>query len=72
MTWFHPAGTLASGDADLVVTPDTAPWTYSGLQVFTLRPGATVTVTLSEDEDGWIMRASGPDGTPALEARAWQ
>ena len=41
MTWFHPAGTLASGDADLVVTPDTAPWTYSGLQVFTLRPGAT-------------------------------
>ena len=50
MTWFHPAGTLASGDADLVVTPDTAPWTYSGLQVFTLRPGATVTVTLSEDE----------------------
>lgn len=34
--------------------------------------GQPLTLTLSEDEDGWIMRASGPDGTPALEARAWQ
>lgn len=50
MTWFHPAGTLRSGNADVVITPDTAPWTYSGLQVFTLKVGETVSVSLTGDE----------------------
>ena len=50
MTWFHPAGTLRTDDADVLVTPDLAPWTYSGLRVVTLRPGVPVEVTLEEDE----------------------
>jgi 5-deoxy-glucuronate isomerase len=50
MTWFRPAGSLRSGDADVVVTPDTAPWTYSGLTVWTLQPGRTIDVDMSADE----------------------
>lgn len=50
MTWFRPAGSLAEGDADVVVTPATAPWTYSGLRVWTLAPGRTVELVMSEDE----------------------
>ena len=71
MTWFHPAGTLASGDADLVVTPDTAPWTYSGLQVFTLRPGAAVSVTLSEDE-GVLVPLSARDVDVTIDGIAYR
>ena len=50
MTWYRPAGSLRQGDADVVITPDTAPWTYSGLRVWTLSPGRVVSITLSEDE----------------------
>ena len=46
MTWFHPAGTLRTDQADVLVTPDLAPWTYSGLRVVTLSPGTTVELTL--------------------------
>jgi 5-deoxy-glucuronate isomerase len=50
MTWFHPAGTLSTGRADVLVSPTLAPWTYSGLQVYSLRPDAPVEVALGEDE----------------------
>ena len=50
MTWFRPAGSLREGDADVVVTPATAPWTYSGLRVWTLRPGTVITMTMTDDE----------------------
>ncbi len=50
MTWFHPAGTLRTDQADVLVTPDLAPWTYSGLRVVTLSPGTPVEVTLEADE----------------------
>lgn len=50
MSWFRPAGSLREGDADVVVTPATAPWTYSGLRVWTLDAGRTVEVVMTEDE----------------------
>ena len=34
--------------------------------------GAPLTLTLSGEDDGWIMRAHGPAGEVALEAKAWQ
>jgi len=71
MTWFHRAGTLASGGADLVVTPDTAPWTYSGLQVFTLRPGAVIRVTLTEDE-GVLVPLSARDVDVTVDGQEFQ
>jgi 5-deoxy-glucuronate isomerase len=50
MTWLHPAGTLRADDADVVVTPAVAGWDYSGLRVFSLAPGAPVSVSLDLDE----------------------
>jgi 5-deoxy-glucuronate isomerase len=50
MTWLHPAGTLRSDDADVVVTPAVAGWDYSGLRVFSLAPGAPVSLSLDLDE----------------------
>lgn len=50
MTWHRPASELASGRADVVVTPANAGWTFSGLQVFTMIAGADVTIDLDENE----------------------
>ena len=50
MTWFHPAGSLQQGAADVVVTPSVAGWQYSGLHVYPLSAAAPVTFTLAEDE----------------------
>jgi 5-deoxy-glucuronate isomerase len=50
MTWLHPAGTLRADDADVVVTPSVAGWDYSGLRVFSLAPGAPVSLSLDLDE----------------------
>jgi 5-deoxy-glucuronate isomerase len=50
MTWLHPAGTLRADDADVVVTPAVAGWDYSGLRVFSLAPGAPVSLSLDLDE----------------------
>jgi 5-deoxy-glucuronate isomerase len=50
MTWFHPAGSLRTDNADVHVTPEQAGWTYSGLSVWTLVAGQPVDVTLTEDE----------------------
>jgi 5-deoxy-glucuronate isomerase len=50
MTWLHPAGSLATTDADVVVTPAVAGWDYSGLRVVTLATGVEVTIDLGQDE----------------------
>ena len=34
--------------------------------------GGALTLTLSADGDGWVMRAHGPAGEAALEAKAWR
>lgn len=38
---FHPAGSLASGPYELLVTPGTAGWRYAGLQIVCLPPGGS-------------------------------
>ena len=50
MSWHRPSGALTSGAADVKVAPADAGWAYSGLQVFTLRPGHAVQVDLAVDE----------------------
>ena len=50
MTWFRPAGSLREGDADVVVTPGTAPWAYSGLRVWTLEAGRSISLQLHREE----------------------
>ena len=43
-------GTSSDGAFSLVVTPEQAGWTYSGLKVLTLPPGGTHTWATGEDE----------------------
>ena len=43
-------GTSQDGAFSLVVTPEQAGWTYSGLKVLTLPPGGTHTWATGEDE----------------------
>jgi len=50
VTWHRPATELASGRADVVVTPANAGWEFSGLQVFTMIAGADVAIDLGENE----------------------
>ena len=57
MTWFFPAGTLASDGADALVTPENAGWNYSGLRVLTLSPNKSVSVNL-ENEEGVLVPLS--------------
>jgi 5-deoxy-glucuronate isomerase len=49
-THHFPAGSLAAGGASVVLTPETAGWAYSGLQVLELVPGATVELASGPDE----------------------
>lgn len=60
MTWFFPAGTLTTDEADVVVTPEIAGWEYSGLRVYTLSEGSPVSVTLT-GEEGVIVPLSATD-----------
>ena len=39
---------------------------------FIIQSGETLTLTLSGEDGGWTMRAHGPSGKVALEAKAWQ
>jgi 5-deoxy-glucuronate isomerase len=45
-----PAGTATGPGADLVVTPESAGWGYSGLAVVSLGPGASTTWTTGDAE----------------------
>jgi 5-deoxy-glucuronate isomerase len=47
---YLPVGTSKDGAFSLVVTPERAGWSYSGLRVLTLPPGATHTWETGEDE----------------------
>jgi 5-deoxy-glucuronate isomerase len=71
MTWFHPAGTLADGRADVVVTPAVAGWDYSGLLVYTLRAGEAVSLTLAEDE-GVLLPLSARDIDVTVDGQAFR
>jgi 5-deoxy-glucuronate isomerase len=45
-----PRGTAAAGPYDLVITPESAGWGFSGLRVLPLAPGATHGLDTGEDE----------------------
>ncbi len=66
MTWFYPAGTLATVTADVHVTPENAGWEYSGMQVFTLVAGRPVHVTL-DGEEGVIVPLSAQNITVTID-----
>ena len=41
---YRPAGMDTAGPDSVVITPDVAGWTYSGLRVFDLAPGKSRTI----------------------------
>ncbi len=47
---FHPAGGGASADDPVVVTPETAGWSFAGLRVIRLAPGGARTLETGPDE----------------------
>src|SRR5580693_9873124 len=47
---YLPAGATGHGPFSLVLTPERAGWTYSGLKVLELPPGGTHTWATGEDE----------------------
>ncbi|MFJ9566565.1 5-deoxy-glucuronate isomerase [Streptomyces fuscichromogenes] len=49
-TYHLPAGTSADGPYDLLVTPESAGWGYSGLRILTLRPGQTHALSTGDSE----------------------
>ena len=68
MSWYRPAGSLATDGARVLVTPEDAGWTYSGLRVVDLAEGPVilaldfeeaVIVPLSARDQGHAAQASG-------------
>ncbi|MGW3650462.1 5-deoxy-glucuronate isomerase [Streptomyces sp. NPDC000878] len=45
-----PKGTSADADYDLLVTPESAGWRYSGLRILTLKPGQAHTLSTRDSE----------------------
>ncbi|MFD2686955.1 5-deoxy-glucuronate isomerase [Streptomyces phyllanthi] len=45
-----PKGTSADGSYDLLVTPESAGWGYSGLRILTLKPGEAHTLSTGDSE----------------------
>lgn len=45
-----PNGTSADGPYDLLVTPESAGWGYSGLRILTLGPGEAHTLSTGDSE----------------------
>ncbi|QXN95895.1 5-deoxy-glucuronate isomerase [Nocardia iowensis] len=50
MTLHRPAGTLSEGGDPILLTPEEAGWTYTGLRVLKLRAGATRRIETGEYE----------------------
>lgn len=47
---YRPAGTDAAGSDSVVITPELAGWTYTGLRVFDLDPGGSRTIITGTNE----------------------
>jgi 5-deoxy-glucuronate isomerase len=47
---YRPVGTDAAGSDSIVITPELAGWTYSGLRVFDLDPGGSRTIITGPNE----------------------
>ena len=67
-TWLIPAGSAGEGRADLLITPESAGWTYCGMRVFTLRSGDPATFTL-EGEEGVLVSLSARDFRVSVDGR---
>lgn len=67
-TWLIPAGSAGEGRADLLITPESAGWTYCGLRVYTLRSGDPATFTL-EGEEGVLVSLSARDFRVSVNGR---
>lgn len=50
MNWYVPAGTQATSDGPLKITPESAGWTYSGMNVIDFGASTTVTFTFDGEE----------------------
>ena len=59
-----PHGTSADGSYDLVVTPESAGWGYSGLRILTLRPGQAHALSTGES---WVTDPRLPFGAKETE-----
>jgi 5-deoxy-glucuronate isomerase len=59
-SWFIPAGSAAQGRADLLITPESAGWTYCGQHVYTLRDGDPASFSLP-GEEGVLLSLSARD-----------
>ncbi len=70
MTWFHPAGSLQSEDADVLVTPESAGWVYSGMRVHTLADGVPVSFEL-DGEEGVLVPLSARDIDVTVDGEAF-
>ena len=69
-SWFIPAGSAANGRADLLITPESAGWTYCGQHVYTLRPGDPASFTL-DGEEGVLLSLSARDFTVTVNDEAF-
>ena len=66
--WLIPAGSAGEGRADLLITPESAGWTYSGMRVYTLRSGDPATFTLA-GEEGVLVSLSARDFLVSVDGR---
>ena len=46
MSWYKPAGTLATADAEISLTPKDAQWEYCGFYTYNFAKRAVVSVEL--------------------------
>ena len=67
-TWLIPAGSAGEGRADLLITPESAEWTYCGMRVYTLRSGDPATFTLA-GEEGVLISLSARDFRVSVDGR---
>ena len=65
MSWYRPAGSLATDGARVLVTPEDAGWTYSGLRVVDLADGPVI-LTL-DSEEAVIVPLSARDVTVSVD-----
>lgn len=65
MSWYRPAGSLATDGARVLVTPEDAAWTYSGLRVVDLAEGPVI-LTL-DSEEAVIVPLSARDVTVSVD-----
>ena len=67
-TCLIPAGSAGEGRADLLITPESAEWTYCGMRVYTLRSGDPATFTLA-GEEGVLISLSARDFRVSVDGR---